>query len=123
MKLGKQLNNMLHELDELAAINIMNLHRDKFFNGGFAWYSASGSLQYNCSENIQIGDGSISKCWQPTRNIAQAWILLEKFELFRVYGQLNKIFLVTVHDGSDYYEGAGDTAPEAIVRACLKANG
>lgn len=70
--------------------------------------------------------------WQPTRNIAQAWELLEKLENIESIKLINydrqweciiriqppdKIFDV------NQFVGLSETAPHAIVLACLKAKG
>lgn len=74
--------------------------------------------------------------YQPTRNIAQAWDLAEKFDFFNLwYDKTNTLLheafggkwectVVPHRDLNDkrMYEYA-DTAPLAIVRACLRAKG
>jgi hypothetical protein len=72
--------------------------------------------------------------WMPTRNIAQAWELLEKFpafQLFRRYPEVksrHECVLYTAEDPNTAQKESlhiceADTAPLAIVKACLKAKG
>lgn len=73
----------------------------------------SGKALYNIDE------------WHPTRNIAQAWELLEKVK--------ENLPEISYESGNWYcgfefqtYKHTGQmapTAPEAITRACLKAGG
>ena len=71
------------------------------------------------------------KIWQPTRNIAQAWECLESC----IQSELGKPNVWLRESGTwtcrfmawntlqDLAEADGQSAPEAIVRACLKAKG
>jgi hypothetical protein len=61
--------------------------------------------------------------WQPTRDIAQAWECLQKMEgSYNVtWNHLHKNWFCSLWDKSHTAEAP--TAPEAIVRACLKAKG
>jgi hypothetical protein len=105
------------ELDKLAATEVM----------GFVW------------SKIRIGDTDteihgyclpgeerkkLHHRWQPTRNIAQAWEMLDKFPEFRIDQEEGPKYLnVIIWDKGEMYYGTADTAPLAIVRACLKAKG
>lgn len=102
----------LDELDRLAAEKLMGFTEDE-------WHT------HPCGCPTD---------WQPTRNISQAWELLEKMreqgwfssttELSLDKGKPNWCWgLIYKKDGSTRYAEGRGPAPEAIVRACLKAKG
>jgi hypothetical protein len=69
------------------------------------------------------------KSWQPTRNIAQAWEVLERFTEYSVcvlkgdsYWRC-QIILEEPGNIKEFHQEEANTAPLAIVRACLKAKG
>ncbi len=118
------------DLDRLAATKIMGW---KWSESLFIWLNLDGT--YVIAPKTNKGP------WQPTRNIAQAWELLEKFPHFDIEKETQKDGVVYYaasvsypcrcnelhHDGHyvdlDMQEAEAPTAAEAIVRACLKAKG
>ncbi len=71
--------------------------------------------------------GWSSREWQPTRRIEQAWEVLEKFELFKIYSLRKRSQGFNLPTGYavniDGHEKYADTAPIAICLAALKAKG
>lgn len=67
--------------------------------------------------------------WQPTRNIAQAFEVLEKFikeERCIAYDTNSDTWHCDLFDityAGSHHDGVADTPALAIVKACLKANG
>ncbi len=109
----------LDELDRLAAEKVM----------GWIPY---GKLYF------YVGVGLDSKKidqrqdeWQPTRNIAQAWQLLEKIQAMNILPGIStlpsrNIWAVYLSENgrpANFVSAEATTAPEAITRACLKASG
>ncbi len=117
----------LDEIDKLAAEKIIG------------WQNLGGEYHNGDKhplEPIRYGDNSPGgrwwNVWQPTRNIAQAWELLEKQKFgkyFVIMQEGDKYGCELSRPEEDYppwvtKETAwADTAPEAITRACLKAVG
>ena len=124
----------LDELDRLAAIHVMGWRRD--------------DDEHCPSVPLYIGTNALGltheKCsvedWQPTRNIAQAWECWEKIlaeaeyccaDISAPYHEGFEIKMrkhMSSHEKGQYdvHVGGCDqyrSAPEAIVRACLKAKG
>lgn len=100
----------LDELDRLAAEKIME------------WFGIY--LEDNVWLLPRTPVGCIFKereDWQPTRNISQAWELLEKFPEWKLdYEHGN--FQAIIFSNGDMHYGNGD-APLAIVKAVLKTRG
>lgn len=108
----------LDELDRLAAELIMGFHYTK------AQIAAGELTPFHCWNDTHYSP----KTWYPTRNIEQAWTCLEK---------LNQPFNIwTTETNNNYWAGffpcqhngiviaiEATSAPEAIVRACLRAKG
>lgn len=103
----------LDELDRLAAEKIMG------------WIMDLGSAYAKDSDGNPAQE--MHEIWQPTRNIAQAWECLEKLK------RLGPAVSYSC-DTSDWEcqfrysdleinDWESRSAPEAIVRACLKAKG
>lgn len=68
--------------------------------------------------------------WQPTRNISQAWEVLEKFNhpaqgvrVSKKPGDIDYSAEIRNCSEDEIYGAHANTAPLAIVRACLKAKG
>lgn len=99
-------DNELDKLDKLAGAHIMG------FPNGFVSRFFERSDEHGP--------------WQPTRNIAQAWKLLDKindteFELLRCfYTDASKTYWEAGFFNLDIYDRS-ETAPLAITKACLKA--
>lgn len=96
----------IDELDKLAAIHIMG-----WPDGG--WKSPGPPGEFN---------------WQPTRSIEQAWECLEKMSMVsNIVRPVSLVFwkcwLMPSQDSFTHVYAEAKTAPEAIVRACLKAVG
>lgn len=122
----------LDELDKFAAEKIMGFeilsHSPK--EKHFYVYQDSRLLYLTgegCEEYRGLGQG-----WQPTRNIAQAWELLEKFckdndWAWSLNMLINNHTECTLQKFSEKYypdtQIQAETAPEAITRACLLASG
>lgn len=109
----------LARLDALCATEIMGFDYSSDDEHHGIW---SGSD--NCY--LEPGD------WQPTRNIAQAWEVLEKFDadvnIIKRKDSVGKqagfgSWTCQIKLGVGWYHGLGHTAPEAIVCACLMAKG
>lgn len=105
----------LDELDRLAADKVMGWHQAMFSFSSHdpfpVWHDESNKFV------------SKPEYWQPTRNIAQAYELLEKFEKFTVMKfELPHIGKYRAQVNDDLLT-SGETAAEAIVKACLKAKG
>jgi hypothetical protein len=81
-----------------------------------------------CAEGIMGWDLSkrtIDLFWQPTRNISQAFEVLEKFKHFRINSTVSGPIEAVIFD-EDWkliQNSCASTAPLAIVKACLKAKG
>lgn len=112
-----ELKTTLDELDRLAAEKVM----------GMVWSSIkiNASIFEGWSEPGREYQ-RLHTPWQPTRNIEQAWECLEKLSA--------EGWKATIYDGdqakscvvfkyADSFHEYGKLAPEAIVRACLKAKG
>lgn len=114
------------ELDRLCAEKIMGW---KHLAGEFV------TQQHFPLEPIRYGDNSSGGRWwtvyQPTKNIAQAWELLEKFNKWAFHSYASpagRHYSFTIYIDYEYqmgkmFGGHEDTAPLAIVKACLKAKG
>lgn len=108
------------ELDRLAAEKIMGWKGIYLNEFGSAWILPSSSPGCVFKERED---------WQPTRNIAQAWDLLEKFKHWSLCTGLHEDTQHTVFCGIGKdighitWEAKAETAPLAIVKACLKAKG
>ncbi len=109
----------LDDLDKLAAEKIMGWHLP---------YGTENDARNYCYKDSD----ETRESWQPTRNIAQAWRILEKFDdvikLERIPeadGEWSCIIDREIYDGLLYsnkrFQKICATAPEAITRACLKA--
>jgi hypothetical protein len=109
----------LDRLDELCAEGIMGCKIVEYVLGGEHWESPNSRLSH-------------VKHWQPTRNISQAFEVLGKLNIHRCrieFENNNKLWgcnlEFNIQEGwcfSNFFDRA-DTAPLAIVRACLKAKG
>lgn len=114
------------ELNRLCATEIMG------------WCLEGGAWVEVIRSTIMIG-GSIFKVyeheWSPTKNIAQAWQLLEKldrryfvrknigyFYNGTIYKNLYNVGIARESNRGDEITGE-ETAPLAITKACLKAKG
>lgn len=106
------------ELDRLAAVKLDVIAHETYDVKRFGYIDGNGSA------------------WQPTRNIAQAWECLDKANGFEV--SIGGSFLgwrCNIYSQKEFEEDFGpgghgkaifeycDSAPLAIVRACLKAKG
>lgn len=104
----------LDDLDRLAAEKIMEWHID---DDGFM-----------CDRNLQWYD---KDGWQPTRNISQAWECLDSLGLVHIRLVRDgtegvwRVGLAGIGEEDQIYRACieAQAAPEAIVRACLKAKG
>ena len=109
------MSNELDRLDRLAAEKVMQyeLIRD---GEVYSWKIGRDEL-YGQSYILK------QEHWRPTRNVSQAWECLEKLNFFQVS---------VLHDCGGYIcalqespasliSAFCNTAPEAIVRACLRA--
>lgn len=92
----------LDRLDRLAAETIICIH-DKV--------TAGAALQ------------EFYDHWQPTRNISQAWQCLEKFDEIGWNVSFGYSGYKAVIMTDNWIEESAETAPRAIVKACLKARG
>jgi hypothetical protein len=116
----------LDELDKLAATEVMgwyagNCGPDVFYFDSPDNYDDIDEALYHVHK---VYHQSGFDHWQPTRNIAQAWEMLDKFPEFRIDQEEGPKYLnVIIWDKGEMYYGTADTAPLAIVRACLKAKG
>lgn len=111
----------LDDLDRLAAEKVMGWQIVKAHtqhDDGFYYMGGKPSV-------IEVYDKPKIKVenWQPTRNIAQAWECLEKMEgSYNVtWNHLHNEWFCSLWDKS--HTATASTAPEAIVRAVLKAKG
>lgn len=106
----------LDKLDHLAAEKIMGW----FLTDYGAWVTVTRSTT-NKGDDIFH---HYKVDYQPTRNIAQAWELLEKLGLnrYRLYKH-SKDFQLVIQTKSDFFEAQAETASLAITKACLKAVG
>lgn len=101
----------LDEMDRLCAEKIMG------------WDSVRTEI------GIFLSAGGIR--WKPTRNIAQAWEVLEKvdltFNISKDKDHSKAPWIVWFDEFVDKFginrDATADTAPLAIVKACLKAKG
>ena len=134
----------LDELDRLAAEKVMgwrktniriaiNKGEDKY---GLMIVNSWTQRGFTDGKRAIFEDASTSfpynlEKWQPTRNIAQAWECLEELIQAEIYPDINynpagwwhvKLDLVDPFAPSVAIQNS-DTAPEAIVRACLKVKG
>lgn len=105
----------LDELDRLAAEKVMG------------WTFVRMHAQIDCWD-----DGTPNKiprdCWQPTRNIAQAWECLEKHGTTAVINFIpghgaSCVVFSKLNENIEPISLQATTAPEAITRACLAARG
>jgi hypothetical protein len=120
------MSEELDKLDRLCAEGIMG------------WQLVQGCYLFEgqAFEDAENGHpiATDEKAWGPTRDIAQAWEVLEKFKEFEpeinYYTTFNPNWCCSLY-GTDFddehttdgcYANA-DTAPLAIVKACLKARG
>ncbi len=105
------MTQTLDELDALCAERIMNaLEKDRGKDG--IWLEMPHPI-----DNILV------KSWQPTRNIAQAFEVLGKFEFYSVGkppGLRGDKLFVAIIMGAHAYE---ETLSLAIVKAALAAMG
>lgn len=113
-----KMSRTLDELDRLAAEKIMGWTYTETFN----------------LAGVEVGPGIIEKnnpayCWQPTRNIAQAWELLEKFPAMQFFMRNPGVsprfecILYRHPEENSVFINEAETASLAIVKACLKAKG
>jgi hypothetical protein len=106
-------NEDFKNLDSLAAEKIMGWRLPKEVNEWTYWMEGK--------EHIISVSG-----WHPTREIWQAWELLEKFDRFEVdkSSHVKGQYVVYVYNSDRTGAGANAvTAPLAITKACLKAVG
>ncbi len=110
----------LDELDRLAAEKVMGWRRELFW--------PVSDLREDTSKPCEIWypPGCTVSQTQPTptRNIIQAWECLEKVNLpFDIAGTGfgHKHFYCSVFIREEKFEARATSAPEAIIRACLKA--
>lgn len=98
------MNEELDKLDQLAAVKIMGWALDEY-------------MMY-CSKSSNEPVNS-HPYWRPTRDIRQAWEVLEKFDSYSIIKlSCSKKVSVMISAAAD---GIAETAPHAIVLACLKA--
>lgn len=112
----------LDELDRLAAEKVMGMQE----------LSAKDFIPVPNDGKLYFTKLHAPECcpepWQPTRNIAQAWECLEKFDkIGHSISMCNlrkgdwNCEIIDRDDGC--FSSKAETAPLAIVRACLKAKG
>jgi hypothetical protein len=104
----------LEELDRLAATEILGARK----------ISESNPMLYIQSGTPDTLSPLVN--WQPTRNISQAWGLLEKFERYTVMTwnhtpKKDYVARVGIKGVTVPAESFAETAELAIVLACLKA--
>lgn len=102
----------LDRLDKLAAEKVM----------GWIWDPAHDCYLDGLSIKA-TGAESDENHWQPTRNIAQAWECLEKLDEIGWNVSFGYSGYKAVIMTDNWIEESAETAPLAIVRACLKAKG
>lgn len=120
----------LDELDSLSAERIMGYK----FNSSIGYDNEHWTFPDSSGLSVSYRIDCIE--WQPTRNIAQAWELLEKIFNIQMKGHAGPTKLHSLRNWplgrweiifySDFGYGdviAANTAPEAVTRACLKAIG
>ena len=112
----------LEELDKLAAEKILGWSYESFLPVADMREDRSKPCELWYPPNSKISASLPS----PTRNISQAFECLEKLTedrwLFTIYdGAQHKSCVVYKYSKS--FHAYGDTASEAIVRACLRARG
>lgn len=129
------MSDELDRLDKLAAEKVMGWELAGFPG---RTYSGQGELCYWTDGSVAQTMGNIVAegiSWQPTRNIAQAWECLEKSDgqpqIMQTYffddpehrKQWQCAITHLFHKNPEYVIAKAETAPEAIVKACLKAKG
>lgn len=113
------------EIDRLVAEKVMGWRLKSFAGaaGGFtAWVNDDGKIvkyENDCTLHVHQYD-----FWRPTINIADAWQVVEKFEIV----EINRIMdgyscEITLFDPFRIRRGEAKTAPLAICLAALKAVG
>lgn len=117
----------LDKLDRLAAEKIMGWTAEDE-EGGLSWtFKERATGYYVNKDDDWKWDGW--EHWSPTRNIAQAWELLEKFPSYQIFcrfGALPKHECVVYTSEDQPLQGvipSAETAPLSIVKACLRAKG
>lgn len=124
----------LEKIDRLCAIHLMGWFWREQPNKGGLLHKAMMSEYYgwvrNDTDDYSTWD-VVNKAWEPTRNIAQAWECLEKFDRSKEpsirWEYDDNLWLICWWDdeGDDEVDNfiTAETAPLAICLACLKAKG
>uniref|UniRef100_A0A6M3JFE2 Phage ABA sandwich domain-containing protein n=1 Tax=viral metagenome TaxID=1070528 RepID=A0A6M3JFE2_9ZZZZ len=105
------------KVNELAATEIMKRHISP--EGRYYWWE-NASDGYMCRQAVNE--------WHPMSNIADAWLLLEKFPTSRLTRSTvsNHKWQCTLFQQDEFYNrtdssSEADTAPAAITLACVAA--
>lgn len=117
------------EVDARVAVEVMGwkeIHGPGDISGGYAWFRRMEN-QRGVYVTANYETRCTSSLWSPSTSIADAWLVVEKLrrdgwriQIMVGYPDKDDCLLANNHRT---ISGQGDTAPEAICLAALKAVG